>query len=76
MGTSRTNESLLILFPDLSVLGVIAVLLLSSPICGGWNGNGPHRLLYLNALPPVAGTVWEPLGGVGLLEEMCHRGRL
>jgi hypothetical protein len=36
--------------------------------------NGSHRLIYLNTCPPVGGTVWEGLGGVALLEEVCHWG--
>jgi hypothetical protein len=31
-----------------------------------------HELIYLNTCSPVAGTVWEGLGGVALLEEVCH----
>ena len=40
--------------------------------CGGLNENGPCRFIYLNAWFPVDGTVWEGLGGVALLEEVCH----
>jgi len=32
--------------------------------CGGLNENDLHRLIYLNALSPVCGTVQEGLGGV------------
>ena len=34
-----------------------------------------HELIYLNTCSPVAGTVWEGLGGVALLEEAwpCQR---
>ena len=32
--------------------------------CGGLNENGLQGLIYLNALSPVAGIVWEGLGGV------------
>lgn len=35
------------------------------------NKNDPHRLLYLNAWFPVSGTVWEGIGDVESLEEMC-----
>ena len=36
------------------------------------NKNGSHRLIYLNVLTPVGGTVWEGLVGVALLKEVCH----
>ena len=42
--------------------------------CGCLNENSPHGLIYFNALIPVSGTVWKGLGGVALLEEMCHCG--
>ena len=42
--------------------------------CGCLNENGSHRLLCLDAWSPVKGTVWEGLGGVALLEEVCYRG--
>ena len=32
----------------------------------------PHRLVYLNAWFPAGRTVWEGLGGVALLKEVCH----
>lgn len=41
--------------------------------CGGLNENDPHQLIYLNACSPVSGTAWEGLGGVVLLEKVCHR---
>ena len=41
---------------------------------GGLNDNGPYRLICLNAWFPVGGTILEGLGGVVLLEEVCHRG--
>ena len=41
-------------------------------LAGSWNENGP--IANLNAWPPVGGTVWEGLGGVALLEKMCHWG--
>ena len=40
--------------------------------CASWNENGPQRLKYLNAWSLVAGTVWEGLGGVAMLEEVWH----
>ena len=40
--------------------------------CDGLNENGPHRLIYLNAWLRVGRTVWEGIGGVALLEEVCH----
>lgn len=39
---------------------------------GGLNENGPYRLIYLNVWFLVSGTVWEGLGGVTLLEVVCH----
>lgn len=33
-----------------------------------------QRLIYLNAWFLVGGTVWEVLGGVALLKEVCHWG--
>jgi hypothetical protein len=38
--------------------------------CGGFNKNGPHKLMYLNGWSPVGGTIWEGLGGVASLEEL------
>ena len=38
--------------------------------------NGPHKFLFVNAWSPVGGTVWEGLGGVALLKEVCHWGGL
>ena len=40
------------------------------------NENGLHRLIDLSVLFPVSRTVREGLGGVALLEEVCHWGRL
>ena len=40
--------------------------------CGDLNDHGPYILICLNTLSPVAGTVWEGLGGVVSLEELCH----
>ena len=42
--------------------------------CGGLNENCPQRLMYLNTWSPVGGNIWEGLGGVVLLEEVCHWG--
>ena len=39
------------------------------------NENGSHRLIYLNVWSPVGGPVWEGLGGVALLKEVCHWGQ-
>lgn len=39
-------------------------------MCGGLDENGSHRLVCLNALFPVGGTVWEGLGGAALSEEV------
>jgi len=40
--------------------------------CRGLDGNGPQRLMCVNTWSPVGKTVWEGLGGVALLEEVCH----
>jgi hypothetical protein len=40
----------------------------------GLKKNAPYRLMYLNTWSPVSATVWEGLGGVALLEEVCHYG--
>jgi hypothetical protein len=42
--------------------------------CGGLNENDPELSLF-EYLAPVSGTVWEGLGKVALLEELCHWGR-
>ena len=34
----------------------------------------PHRLKHLNDWLSVGGAVWEGLGDVALLEEVCHWG--
>lgn len=39
---------------------------------GGLNENCPHVLIYLNAWSPVGGSIWERLGGVASLEEVCY----
>ena len=49
----------------------LAVILWASE---GLNENGPCRLVYLNALLHLGGTVWEGLRGVAFLEEVCHWG--
>ena len=41
-------------------------------ICGGLNRNGFHRLGCLMLGPQFSGTVWKGLGGVTLMEEVCH----
>lgn len=35
--------------------------------------NGPPRLICLSPMSPASGIVWERLGGVTLLEEVCHK---
>lgn len=39
--------------------------------CGGLNDKGPFRLTF-ECLIPHGGTLWEDLGGVALLEDVCH----
>jgi hypothetical protein len=36
------------------------------------NENGSHRFMCLNVWSPVARTAWERLGGMVLVEEVCH----
>jgi hypothetical protein len=43
---------------------------------GGLGENGVHRLICLNGLSLVGGTVWEELGGVALLRRYVIGGRL
>lgn len=38
----------------------------------GLNENGSHSLMYLNAWFPAVETVWEVLGGLALLSEVCY----
>lgn len=40
---------------------------------GGFIEHGPHRLMYLHAYSLVDRNVWEILGDMALLEEVCHR---
>jgi hypothetical protein len=40
----------------------------------GLNENGPYMLSYLNSWSSVGWTIWEGLGGMALLEEVCHWG--
>jgi hypothetical protein len=47
----------------------------NSTLCGSLKENA-HRLIYLNTLLPVGGTIWEGVGGVAFLEEVCHMVRL
>lgn len=42
--------------------------------CGYWNENSHHRLICLTIWYPVGRIVWKWLGGVSLLENMCHWG--
>lgn len=39
---------------------------------GGLNENAPHRLRFLNTQSPIGDTVWDSLGGVALLKDVCH----
>lgn len=40
--------------------------------CGALNVSGPHKLLYLDTRSPIRGTVFEGLGSMVLLREVCH----
>ena len=40
----------------------------------GLDVKSPCRFKYLNVWCPVGGTVWKGLGGMTLLEEVCHSG--
>jgi hypothetical protein len=39
--------------------------------CDGLSENGPWVHVF-EFLTPVGGSVWERLGSVGCLEEVCH----
>jgi hypothetical protein len=41
-------------------------------ICDVLNKNGPHWLICLNDWSQTGGTVWEGVGNVTLLWEVCH----
>jgi hypothetical protein len=41
---------------------------------GGLNETSPHKLICLNTLSLVSGTIWEGLEGVFLSEELCPWG--
>lgn len=34
-----------------------------------------HRLIYLDICFPTGGAIWGHLGGVALLQEVCHQGQ-
>ena len=36
------------------------------------NENSHHRLIYLDTCSVIGGTVWEGLGGLAVLGEVCH----
>jgi hypothetical protein len=43
--------------------------------CGSLNENGIYKLIYyLNTQSQVGGTIWEGLGSVAILEEVCPWG--
>ena len=42
--------------------------------CGGLNENDPYMLIYLKTPYPMDGAIWGGLGGVALLEKVCHCG--
>jgi hypothetical protein len=41
-------------------------------VCGDLDENGPHICLCLSTWPLLSGIIWEGLGSVALLEEVCH----
>lgn len=43
----------------------------SGRYCGGLKRNGSHLTIWSS----VGGTIWEGLGGVASLEEVCHLGQ-
>ena len=42
--------------------------------CDGLNENNSHRFINLDSSMSIGGTIWEGLGCVALLEEVCHQG--
>ena len=38
----------------------------------GWNENCPSKTLIFEYKVTVGGAVWEGIGGMVLLEEVCH----
>lgn len=36
------------------------------------NKNTLHMIIYLSTWYPIGGAVWQGLGHVALMEEMCH----
>jgi hypothetical protein len=46
--------------------------LLEKHLYGSLNEKWPPKLLCVNTWSSFGGTVWEELGCVALLEEVCH----
>lgn len=40
--------------------------------CGGLNENGPYGHIYSSTWFPNVGTIWEGLGGITLLKQVCN----
>ena len=49
---------------DDSTMMTIREVLIGLSVCGDLNGDGPHRLMYLNAWVEVDRVVREGLGGM------------
>lgn len=69
--TNITNYFIGILEIELRFLFVQPYVISMS---GGLNENSSHWFLYLNTCFSVSRMIWERLGGVTLLEELCHSG--
>ena len=54
-------------------LGILRWLKIVS--CGGLNGNGPQRCIYVNTWVPVGGTVWEGIENMALSWKLYHWGQ-
>lgn len=42
--------------------------------CGGLDETGPYKFIYLNTWSSAGRSVWEGLGSVAVLEEVCQWG--
>lgn len=45
-------------------------------ICGWISKNGLCKFIYFQCVPQLVELFWKDLGGMELLEEVCHRGGL